>query len=54
MIDLKLHVWRQDGPDAKGAFKTYEMKGVDPEISFLEMMDLLNEQISTELSLIHI
>lgn len=48
MIDLKLHVWRQDGPDAKGAFKTYEMKGVDPEISFLEMMDLLNEQISTE------
>ena len=46
MISLTLHVWRQDGPDAKGAFETYRMDEVDPEISFLEMMDLLNEQLS--------
>ena len=47
MISLTLHVWRQDGPDdAKGAFETYRMTEVDENISFLEMMDLLNEQIT--------
>ncbi|MCH2149177.1 MAG: succinate dehydrogenase/fumarate reductase iron-sulfur subunit [Phycisphaerales bacterium] len=48
MINLTLHVWRQDGPDAKGGFETYRMTEVDPEISFLEMMDLLNEQLSKD------
>jgi succinate dehydrogenase / fumarate reductase iron-sulfur subunit len=48
VISLTLHVWRQDGPSAKGAFETYRMTEVDPEISFLEMMDLLNEQLSND------
>ena len=46
MISLTLHVWRQKGPEVRGSFETYRMKDVDPEISFLEMMDLLNEQLA--------
>lgn len=48
MISLTLHIWRQDGPTAKGRFETYHMKEIDPDISFLEMMDLLNEQLIGE------
>jgi succinate dehydrogenase / fumarate reductase iron-sulfur subunit len=48
VISLTLHVWRQDGPAAKGGFTSYHMKDVDESISFLEMMDLLNEQISED------
>ncbi|HEX9691263.1 MAG TPA: succinate dehydrogenase/fumarate reductase iron-sulfur subunit [Gemmatimonadales bacterium] len=46
MIDLVLHIWRQDGPAAKGAFVRYDMKAVNPHMSFLEMLDLLNEQLT--------
>jgi succinate dehydrogenase / fumarate reductase iron-sulfur subunit len=45
---LKLHVWRQSGPNAKGAMETYELDGVTPESSFLEMIDLLNEKLLSE------
>ena len=45
MISLTLHIWRQDGPNAKGGFETCHMKDIDTDISFLEMMDLLNEQL---------
>jgi succinate dehydrogenase / fumarate reductase iron-sulfur subunit len=44
-MDLKLKIWRQSGPDTKGKFVNYELQGVSPDSSFLEMMDILNEQL---------
>ncbi len=40
---LTLHVWRQRGPEAAGRFVTYEAAGVSPDMSFLEMLDVVNE-----------
>ncbi len=42
-MDLTLHVWRQAGPDHSGAFETYHAKDVSPDMSFLEMLDEVNE-----------
>lgn len=44
-MKLKIHVWRQDSPTHKGEMKQYEVHGVSPHMSFLEMMDTLNEQL---------
>ncbi|MGA9595556.1 MAG: 2Fe-2S iron-sulfur cluster-binding protein, partial [Acidimicrobiia bacterium] len=44
-MDLALKVWRQDGPDKPGEFREYEAKGISPEASFLEMLDLVNERL---------
>jgi len=44
-MDLTLRVWRQSGPDAEGGFATYEAKGVKEEMSFLEMLDMVNEDL---------
>ncbi len=43
--NIKLHVWRQNGPNATGAFKTYEAKEVNEHMSFLEMLDTVNEEL---------
>jgi len=40
---LVLHVWRQRGPDAAGRFVTYPATDVSPDMSFLEMLDVVNE-----------
>jgi succinate dehydrogenase / fumarate reductase iron-sulfur subunit len=45
-VDLNLKVWRQAGPDAPGRFETYEMRDVSEEMSFLELFDVLNEQLN--------
>lgn len=45
-LTLKLIIWRQAGKDAKGAFETYRLKDIDPAMSFLEMLDILNEQLT--------
>jgi succinate dehydrogenase / fumarate reductase, iron-sulfur subunit len=45
-VDLNLKVWRQAGPDTEGRFETYEMRDVSPEMSFLELFDILNEQLN--------
>ncbi|HLU40228.1 MAG TPA: succinate dehydrogenase/fumarate reductase iron-sulfur subunit [Planctomycetota bacterium] len=42
---LTLHVWRQAHRSAPGRFVTYELDGVSPNMSFLEMLDLLNERL---------
>ncbi|PKN57181.1 MAG: hypothetical protein CVU56_12330 [Deltaproteobacteria bacterium HGW-Deltaproteobacteria-14] len=47
-ISLTLEVWRQPGPLAKGRFQTYEVKDVSQNISFLEMLDLLNQRLISE------
>ncbi|MDY0191296.1 MAG: succinate dehydrogenase/fumarate reductase iron-sulfur subunit [Desulfuromonas sp.] len=46
-MDLTLYVWRQEGPDAKGKLEQYEAKNVSPDSSFLEMMDIVNEDLIT-------
>ncbi len=46
MISLTLHVWRQKDSASHGGFMAYRLAGVDESMSFLEMMDLLNEQIT--------
>jgi succinate dehydrogenase / fumarate reductase iron-sulfur subunit len=42
-MTLTLHVWRQKNAKASGAFETYQVQGVSPDQSFLEMLDLVNE-----------
>ena len=44
-LDLTLNVWRQTGPQAPGRFETYEAKAIPETASFLEMMDIVNEDI---------
>ncbi len=47
-INIKLKVWRQNGPNEKGHFENYEMNDVPTAASFLEMMDMLNEKLLAE------
>ncbi len=47
-ISITLKVWRQKNAQSAGQFDTYEMKGVSGSTSFLEMLDLLNEQLIAE------
>lgn len=44
-LNLTLKIWRQPGPNARGEFQTYEMHNVSTDMSFLEMLDVLNEQL---------
>jgi succinate dehydrogenase / fumarate reductase, iron-sulfur subunit len=44
-MKLTLHVWRQKGPKDKGRFSTYELEDVSTHMSFLEMLDVLNEDL---------
>ncbi len=46
-MKLTLKVWRQAGPKAQGALETYTLDGVTGDSSFLEMIDMLNEQLTT-------
>lgn len=47
-MNLTLVVWRQAGPNAKGAFERYEAPGVSPDMSFLEMLDVVNERLTEQ------
>jgi succinate dehydrogenase / fumarate reductase iron-sulfur subunit len=47
-INLKLKVWRQNGPDAKGHLETYEAESISTDMSFLEMLDVVNEKLTLE------
>lgn len=47
-MNLKLEVWRQESAEKKGKFVTYEVSDVSPEMSFLEMFDVLNEKLIHE------
>jgi succinate dehydrogenase / fumarate reductase iron-sulfur subunit len=47
-INLTLKVWRQNGPREKGHFETYQVKNISVDSSFLEMLDILNEQLISE------
>ena len=47
-MDLKLRVWRQAGPTVTGAFEEYDVPGISPDMSFLELFDVLNERLLAE------
>jgi len=47
-MKLTLKIWRQENATAKGSMQTYTLDGVSPDMSFLEMMDVLNEQLMTQ------
>jgi succinate dehydrogenase / fumarate reductase iron-sulfur subunit len=47
-MHVTLHVWRQDGPDAQGRMETYEADDISEEMSFLEMLDIVNERLNAE------
>ena len=44
-MTLTLKVWRQNGPAETGRFETYEVNEISPDMSFLEMFDVLNENL---------
>ncbi|PLX04598.1 MAG: succinate dehydrogenase [Marinilabiliales bacterium] len=44
-MDLTLKIWRQKNAKAQGAFETYKVTNISPDTSFLEMLDILNEQL---------
>lgn len=47
-MNLTLKVWKQKNKNTKGNFETYQVKGISSEMSFLEMFDVLNEQLIAE------
>ncbi|MFM8563181.1 MAG: succinate dehydrogenase/fumarate reductase iron-sulfur subunit [Acidimicrobiia bacterium] len=46
--NLKLKIWRQDGPTSAGHFEDYVIDEISDEASFLEMLDVLNERLISE------
>ena len=47
-MHVKLHVWRQTGPNASGTMESYDVPGISEEMSFLEMLDVVNERLNAE------
>lgn len=47
-MSLKLKIWRQQNRNAKGAMIDYQLDNVSPDMSFLEMLDTLNEKLVRE------
>ncbi|HHW82368.1 MAG TPA: succinate dehydrogenase/fumarate reductase iron-sulfur subunit [Actinomycetales bacterium] len=45
-MKVTLNVWRQPGPEAPGRMVAYELVGISDHMSFLEMLDVLNEELS--------
>jgi len=45
-VNLTLKIWRQAGPKAKGEMVTYPVTDISEDMSFLEMLDVLNEQLN--------
>jgi len=47
-MKLYLKIWRQTNADSNGSFQNYEIDEITPDMSFLEMMDVLNEKLIIE------
>ena len=45
-LSLTLKIWWQAGPDQKGKLVTYQVNDINPDMSFLEMLDVLNEDLT--------
>ena len=48
LLNLTVHVWRQEVGSSEGHFETYSLRDISPDMSFLEMLDVLNEQLIRE------
>jgi succinate dehydrogenase / fumarate reductase iron-sulfur subunit len=44
-MKIKIHIWRQESAKSKGFMEGHDLDGVTPDMSFLEMLDTLNEQL---------
>lgn len=44
-MNLSLKIWRQNGPNDKGRFEDVQAKNISPEMSFLEMLDVVNQDL---------
>jgi succinate dehydrogenase / fumarate reductase, iron-sulfur subunit len=47
-LNLTLRVWRQSGPNDPGQFETYQAQAISEDSSFLEMLDVVNEQLTND------
>jgi succinate dehydrogenase / fumarate reductase iron-sulfur subunit len=47
-MNLTLKIWKQNNTKSKGKFVTYTVKEISPNCSFLEMLDILNEQLISQ------
>ena len=47
-ISLTLKIWRQDGPEAKGRLEIFHARDISPDMSFLEMLDVVNDQLTLD------
>jgi succinate dehydrogenase / fumarate reductase iron-sulfur subunit len=47
-MKLTLRIWRQNGPSDKGSMVKYDVEDISPDMSFLEMLDVLNERLILE------
>jgi succinate dehydrogenase / fumarate reductase, iron-sulfur subunit len=47
-LNLTVKVWRQPSGNEKGHFETYPAEGIDEDCSFLEMLDIINERLTTQ------
>jgi succinate dehydrogenase / fumarate reductase iron-sulfur subunit len=47
-MNLTLHVWRQPGPTSPGRMVRYEARDISPDMSFLEMLDVVNERLQEQ------
>lgn len=47
-LNLTLKIWRQESPNVPGNFKSYKLTDINTHMSFLEMLDVLNEQLITD------
>ena len=47
-MKLHLKIWRQPGKDHPGKLEAYDLDGLNPDMSFLEMMDVLNDRLTRE------
>ena len=48
-MNITLKIWRQENAQSKGKFETYKLTDISPESSFLEMLDILNQQLIEKL-----
>ncbi len=47
-MELTLKIWRQRGPEHDGFMETHQLSGVSPDMSFLEMLDVLNDSLERD------
>ena len=50
---LRLRIWRQAGPSDRGRMESYDVDGLSPDMSFLEVLDVLNERLDDPVAFDH-